>query len=107
MLYSKKAVDFLVNNIGLKRGSKENASIPQIIFSERKMMVSFLRGLFDTDGCIKFSKQNKQINYYPRIQIALRTSQLALQLREIFNLLQFPYGTWKENQFFHLQILMQ
>jgi len=30
---------------------------------------SFLNGLVSTDGCIVFSKQHKQLAYYPRIEI--------------------------------------
>ncbi len=99
MIYSKKIIDFLTNTIKLKKGSKENVSIPTTIISNKKLIPHFLRGLFDTDGCIKFSKQTKRINYYPRIQIALRSSPMTNELKELFKILGFPYGTWKESRF--------
>jgi len=80
MACSKKIMDFLVNEVKLKRGAKVNASVPEVISSNPKLIPYFLRGLFDTDGCIKFSKQTKKINYYPRVQIALRNSPLAYEL---------------------------
>jgi len=99
MLYSKNVMDYLTKVIGLKRGSKVNASIPKIIYQNKKLISAFLCGLFDTDGCLKFSKQFKQINYYPRIQIALRDSPIAKELSLLFKLIKFPYGTWEESRF--------
>ena len=90
-LSSKKSMLFLTDVVGLKRGSKVNASIPKIIFSQKKYIRAFLRGLFDTDGCLKFSKQTKEIHYYPRVQIALRKSPLAVELAELFRALNFPF----------------
>ena len=99
LIYSKEIIDFFINCVGLKRGSKVKAFIPKIIFSDKKLIKSFFRGLFDTDGCIKFSKQTKSINYYPRVQIALRFSPLAEELSCLFHSTGFPYGTWKDNRF--------
>jgi intein/homing endonuclease len=99
MIYSKEILDFLINEVGLKRGSKEKAHSPKKIISNKKLIPHFLRGLFDTDGCIKFSKQSKDINYYPRIQIALRHSPIAKELKELFKILNFNYGTWNESRF--------
>ena len=98
-LECKKTMNYLANNLKLNRGSKVNASVPSIIFSKKKYARTFLRGLFDTDGCLKFSKQSKKFNYYPRIQIALRISPLAYELKRILDYLKFPYGTWTETRF--------
>ncbi|PIZ51866.1 hypothetical protein COY27_02160 [Candidatus Woesearchaeota archaeon CG_4_10_14_0_2_um_filter_33_13] len=99
MIYSKGLINYLTNKMGLKRGSKDTAEVPQIISSNKKLIPYFLRGLFDTDGCIKFSKQGSNLNYYPRVQIALKKSPLAYQLAELFKTLNFNYGTWEENRF--------
>ena len=98
-LSSKKSMLFLTDVVGLKRGSKVNASIPKVIFSKKRLMRAFLRGLFDTDGCLKFSKQTKEIHYYPRVQIALRKSPLASELAKMFKELDFSFGTWEESRF--------
>jgi intein/homing endonuclease len=99
MIYSKEIVDFLTKNIGLNRGAKDNAKVPEIILSQTKLIPHFLRGLFDTDGCIKFSKQTSNKNYYPRVQIALKKSPIAYQLKSLFDGLDFNYGMWEENRF--------
>ncbi len=99
MLNSKEGFNLLINKIGMKRGSKKDASIPQCIFSSKNVAKAFLRGMFDTDGCIKFSKQSKNINYYPRIQIALKENQMAHQIGELLDMLGFKYGKWKEQRF--------
>lgn len=99
MIYSKPILNFLVNEIKLKRGTKSNASVPEAILSNKELIPYFLRGLFDTDGCIKFSKQSRKTNYYPRIQIALKNSRLAYGLGNLFDSIGFSYGTWKDSRF--------
>ena len=99
MVYSKEIVGFLTNQIGLKRGAKNNTTIPGVIMSNKKLSPHFLRGLFDTDGCIKFSKQKSNENHYPRIQIALKKSPIAYQLKALFKKLNFNYGSWEDDRF--------
>ncbi len=99
MVYSKQIVNFLVEELNLRRGSKRNADIPTIIISTKEFIPSFLRGLFDTDGCLKFSRQNKKYHYYPRVQISLQKSLLAEQLEILFNFMTIPYGKWSDNRF--------
>jgi len=52
--YSKNLVDFLKNKLNLPLGDKikNRAKIPQIIFSDKILMLSCLRGLVDSDGSI-------------------------------------------------------
>ncbi|MBR9682933.1 hypothetical protein GOV03_00125 [Candidatus Woesearchaeota archaeon] len=99
VIYSKQIVDFLVNEIGLKRGSKKYASFPKKIISDKKLIPYLLRGLFDTDGCVKFSKQTKNINYYPRIQFSQMESPLANEVGALLKKIGFSYGTWKDSRF--------
>ena len=63
------------------------------------MSEDFLRGLFDTDGCLKFSKQTKNKNYYPRIQYCFRDTKFAWQVKGLLGRIDFNVGTWKENRF--------
>ena len=86
---SKKMMDYLSKDIGLVRGNKVNATVPQIIKNNPGLISHFLGGLFDTDGCLKFSKQTKKTNYYPRIRIALKQSKLALEVGELIKTLKF------------------
>jgi len=94
---NKKMFECLTNVIGLVRGNKKNAKIPKFIFQNRKTMQFFLRGLFDTDGSLKFSKQSTSINYYPRIQFSNQEGVLAHQIGDILVNLGFSFGKWTEN----------
>ena len=92
-----KATLNLFLKIGLKRGHKKNAGIPKIIKYNNNLIVYFLRGLFDTDGCLKFSKQMRDYLYYPRIRLCFQDSPLIDDLKTILKILEFSYsilGPW-------------
>jgi DNA-binding transcriptional regulator WhiA len=93
---SKKVMNFLSEECGMIRGNKVNAKIPRFIINDKKLIPYFLRGLFDTDGCLKFSKQGKDINYYPRIQIAIKESFFSEEIGLIMDQIGFQYGKWLE-----------
>ena len=78
---SKRVMDYLTNSIGLVRGSKVNAHVPSLIKNDISLILPFLRGLFDTDGCFKFSKQTSQKNYYPRIQFCFSDTPFAHEVK--------------------------
>ncbi len=90
---SKKVINFFIK-LGLTRGSKINVSIPHIIKDNDLLAVPFLRGLFDTDGCLKFSKQNSKYSYYPRIRIVGKESSMTRDLGDILKKLNFEYSIW-------------
>lgn len=96
--HSKKALNLLVNELGMKRGNKTHAVIPSFVKSQN-LHCSFFRGLFDTDGCLKFSKQGKTIHYYPRIQFCFKESLLSRELLSLLREHNFPVGSWKDNRF--------
>ncbi len=75
--------NFFIEKFGLRRGPKNNASIPKVIISNPLLIPHFLRGLFDTDGCLKFSKQARSYSYYPRIRFAFVSSPLAHELNSL------------------------
>ncbi len=83
---------FFIKTFGLKRGPKHNAQVPEVITSNQTLIPHFLRGLFDTDGCLKFSKQSRSYPYYPRIRLALASSPLAHRLSYLFEQLGFVAG---------------
>jgi len=96
--YSKTVTDYLIKVVGLVRGNKEKASIPLLIVNNTKLYCHFLRGLFDTDGCIKFSRQGKQTNNYPRVQIALKNSPLAINVNNLLLELNFNFSKWHDTR---------
>ncbi|MCK4670354.1 MAG: hypothetical protein KAT43_04050 [Nanoarchaeota archaeon] len=96
---SKEAMNHLTNKIGLVRGNKVNARIPTIITNNLNLIPHFLRGLFDTDGCLKFSKQSKDIRYYPRIQFCFRNTKFAEEVGDLLIKIGFKIATWKDQRF--------
>ena len=96
--HSKKAMDFLLR-IGMIRGNKKNARIPPVIKTNKEYITAFLRGLFDTDGCLKFSKQNKERLYYPRIRLGLLDSPLVYEIKGLLHKLEFNFSVYKNTRF--------
>jgi intein/homing endonuclease len=93
---SKKCIDYFLG-LGLERGSKEDIQAPCFINNDRLRM-HFLRGLFDTDGWIKFSSQKTKSYYYPRIRLTAKESRLAYQIGDMLKLLGFHFSVWKDQR---------
>jgi len=87
-IFNKKVTDFFMS-LGVASGKKINATIPSWILDEKEYLHRFLRGLFDTDGCLYFQK-----NYsckvpkptWPIIQLGLISKEL---IYEVFDILQW------------------
>ena len=58
--------------IGKKYGSLK---VPPEILKEKVFFFAFVRGLADTDGCVVFSKQHRQVGYYPRVEITSKSKR--------------------------------
>lgn len=83
-LYSKKFVEYLINDIGITNKNKTfTGEIPKQ-YLNWKFSKHIIRGLFETDGSIYFSK-SKKIKYpsYPRIEIKTSSKKLASQTFKI------------------------
>ncbi len=91
IINSKEIFNFFHKGLGLKRGKKKDIETPIFILNKEELIPDFLRGLLDTDGCIKFSKQLKNINYYPRIRLGLEESPLSLNLGSIIKKTGFNF----------------
>jgi len=96
---SKHIVDFFTTTFTMTRGEKSNYRISKNILKNKNLMPHFLRGFFDTDGCIKFSKQAKKINYYPRIQFYFKSGPLSGDLEYILSKLRFNYSSYEDDRF--------
>ena len=83
--YSKKVADVFLKN-GLKTGNKTKRDIliPTWIASNKSSVIAFLRGLFDTDGCI-YRKYGK----YLQIQMKLANKTLVKDIQKTLDVLGF------------------
>tara|TARA_Y100000310_G_scaffold344808_1_gene459665 strand:- start:1809 stop:2537 length:729 start_codon:yes stop_codon:yes gene_type:complete len=93
-LENKSIFEVFTLRLGLKRGNKKDARVPKYIYRNKKLLFSFLRGVFDTDGCLKFSKQRSDKNYYPRIQLNFLESPFAYDVEKAIAQAGFNYSTW-------------
>lgn len=86
-IYSKVICEFKNKVIGLPYGKKvENLHIPKPIIEtkDRQIYRSFIRGLFDTDGCVYLRYRR-----YPVISITIKSKMLITQLADMFKKLGF------------------
>jgi hypothetical protein len=91
-LYKKKLIEELLS-FGLAKGKKtKSAYVPEwILNSNRKIKNSFIRGLFDTDGCVfcqkdytKYANEfNSKYHTKIRIRIGCISSKLINQVSEL------------------------
>lgn len=80
--YNKKFIHELIS-YGLPIGKKTfTITIPQAIWEDKNQMLSLVRGLFEADGCIYFSKSRRSIYpTYPRVEIKTSSPNLLEQLK--------------------------
>ena len=88
-IYSKTIYLYLTENIGLPSGVKyPKLKIPEV-FLEEKFYISFIRGVFDTDGYVALRKESKNSNYYPRISLSSKSAKFLKEISHILKLLGF------------------
>ena len=85
---SKGLLQFLTAKAGLMKGKKDgNLGIPEIFKNDKELIIHFIRGLFDTDGCMCFKKRYRSYPYYPVISVSSSSEKLmrevAKELKEI------------------------
>lgn len=90
-------------NAGFKPGTKTyTVRIPEYIIKSKGRLIKtrFIRGLFDTDGCIRFGRINKnKLHTYPRIEFCFASKDLRDNLNVLFRELGFRSYVWGKNQF--------
>lgn len=84
--------------LGLPAGRKNDMNLPEIIkVNDKKILTSFIRGLFDTDGCVSFIRKYKKLgNYYPTICISLKSKKLIKGLAEMLQMLGLEPKWYKD-----------
>lgn len=61
---SKKIVQYLVKELQMPQSPKyESLKIPPAFYSDDKLLIACIRGIFDTDGCVSFKKRHKNNPY--------------------------------------------
>ena len=81
---------------GLPLGKKLNFLIPKEIVNNSLFSKHFLRGYFDTDGCLYLEKRNNK--YYPRVEMASISKPFINQMRLILTNLGFRFSIYTEKR---------
>ncbi len=92
---SKSLIAFLCKS-GFRPGSKTHTlTVPEIIWkSTRNIQRAFLRGVFDTDGCIRFDKNHTRRHYYPKIEVCSASKDFRDGLSQLLHRLGFRHHIW-------------
>jgi len=89
VIYSKELFEYFTKSIGLNDGRKTELEIPDLIRNNHLLSICFIKGLFDTDGCISFKKRQTKKPYYPVISLSSKSKKLIEETSKIlkeFNL---------------------
>jgi len=96
---------FKTNILEIKSGRKDNISIPKIIKTKDiKILTSFIRGIFDTDGSVSFISAYGFKKYYPHIGITLKSKNLIDEIYEILVMLGFEPKKYKEGDYWKIHL---
>jgi len=80
---SKDIFDF-ISSLGIPSGKKDGVDIPELIkLSDKEIVSSCIRGIFDTDGTMYFEFKNRK--YYPRIQLKITSEKVAKSVNILLN----------------------
>lgn len=83
MFHDFKFAKFLHDKFCFPYGKKGFMTIPKEFLRKRVLVNSILRGFFDTDGCIYFTKNNSSERNYPIIELSTHNPKLLNQFKKI------------------------
>lgn len=87
---SKALWEFKSKVLKIKTGDKEKIFLPPCLkTNDIEILTAFLRGLFDTDGCLSFQTRYGYEKYYPYISLHLFSKNLIEEVGEILQMLGF------------------
>lgn len=93
---NKTITQFFIGR-GFSPGKKVyTVKVPDYIkAAQNSIKQTFIRGLFDTDGCIVFEKNRTPYHYYPRIEFSFASKNLRDDLIFLFDDLGFKSHHWQ------------
>ncbi len=84
-------------NLGLPVGNKKEIKIPQWIMVNERFKVACLRGIFDTDGGLRFTNRNKdEIYRYPQLSLTSYSLSLINDVKIALDELKIKYSNYVE-----------
>ncbi|MBS3064935.1 MAG: hypothetical protein J4451_00330 [DPANN group archaeon] len=98
LVFCSKKIGEYVISLGFPIGRKGNLPIVDFVLKNEKLWPHFLRGYFDTDGCIFWDKRKIYKKPYPRITFTTISENLARDLKNCLEKLGFPIRIAKKNR---------
>jgi hypothetical protein len=90
VVYSKTLVNYLTQSIGLPLGKKQySLRVPSIFLENQEILLNFIKGVFDTDGCISFKRKYKDYPYYPVISLSSNNSLFIKDISGVLKKIKF------------------
>ena len=80
-IWSDAIINFKKQVLKLPLGEKVEIGIPKIFYKKKEFLVSVLRGIYDTDGCLYLEKRNNRL--YPRMEFKTTSKKLSKQIDKI------------------------
>lgn len=92
-IFSKSLVNYFTKIIKLPLGRKyDSLKIPEIFLNDKELLISFIRGVFDTDGSICFKKGYHTHPHYPVICLSSRSNRFVKEIAKILKMLDFKFS---------------
>ncbi len=95
-IWNTKLIEFKNKKLNLPLGKKTDYEVPLEILDNDKLKIAFLRGIFDTDGCIYI--ENKRGKPYPRVEIRISCNKLSEKLKEMCSDLGMRTTRYSQNR---------
>ncbi len=75
---SSKGLYHYLLNLGFVSGRKTKLKIPSWILNDENFMLSFIKGLMDTDGSlVSINRKQKKYPFYPRVSLSLENEEIV------------------------------
>lgn len=93
---SKNLFNFIKKEFEFPKGKKGNKlSIPKCVKEDSRYINVFIRGLFDTDGCLYFDNRSRYNKPYPRMVIKITSKDL---LDEVYDYLNNHFSLYRQEK---------
>lgn len=97
LVYTRRDLVLFKKKLGLPMGKKNDIRIPNWILNNECFMKTCVRGIVDTDGCLRFRKPFKgKLQTYPELKVTNKSKILIEQLKDIFNVFGLTSSIYKE-----------
>lgn len=104
-IYSKALCEFKNISLGLPYGEKvHRIKVPEVILrtKDKEIYRAFIRGLFDTDGCISIIKKD-----YPVISIMIRSEKFIEELSNMLKMMGFISNYTKDRIYINGNVMLK